>query len=99
VTAPAGETLEALVEHELRGPIHELVTRLVPRLVAEGLAALALANGDVTATRDAAVKACRGCGQSKPIGEYETGRAVCRQCRRGQVRERAARRAEADRAG
>jgi hypothetical protein len=24
VTAPAGETLEALVEHELRGPIHEL---------------------------------------------------------------------------
>jgi hypothetical protein len=28
VTAPAGELLEALVEHKLRGPIHELVTRL-----------------------------------------------------------------------
>jgi hypothetical protein len=34
--------LEAMVKHELRGPVHELVRRLVPELVAEEL------NGKVT---------------------------------------------------
>ena len=36
MTAP-DETLEALVRDELRGPIGELVRRLMPKLVAEAL--------------------------------------------------------------
>jgi hypothetical protein len=44
VAAPE-QTLEALVRDELRGPVSELVRRLVPELVAEQLKGLYLPDG------------------------------------------------------
>ena len=37
VGTPAGQPLEALVRDELRGPVSDLVRRLVPELVGEAL--------------------------------------------------------------
>jgi hypothetical protein len=49
VAAPAGQPLEALVKDELRGPVTELVRRVVVELVREQL------NGDLQAAAEKAV--------------------------------------------
>jgi hypothetical protein len=93
VAAPE-ETLEALVRDELRAPVAALVRRLVPELVAEALNGHRLvSNISDTAAAEAsatAAKTCRVCGRQDV--RFDRGRRVCRDCRRAQVRERAARR-------
>jgi hypothetical protein len=102
VAAPAGQPLEALVRDELRGPVSELVRRVVVELVHEQL------NGDLQAVAAAsnpgnaqeprlrpgpkprpapAERRCNRCKETKPAGEYAPGRGTCRNCRRAQQRE------------
>jgi hypothetical protein len=84
VAAPP-QTLEALVRDELRGPVQEIVRRLVPELVAEALNGATpapietkTANG---ATETPPTKVCRICGETKPASAFEAGRHQCRACR------------------
>ena len=82
------QTLEALVREELRGPVSELVRRLVHELVAEqmnGAIAPAPANG-APSNGAAASKVCTGCGEQKPVSEFERHRNRCKECRRGRGR-------------
>ena len=76
MAAPAEAPLEALVKDELRGPVSELVRRVVVELVREQL------NGAAGNERR-----CNRCGETKPAGDYGRGRGTCRSCRRAQQRE------------
>jgi hypothetical protein len=100
VAAPAGQPLEALVRDELRGPVTELVRRVVVELVREqlnGAAATAVSgpeNGQEPRRRPGPIpkpapaeRRCNRCGETKPAGEYAPGRGTCRSCRRAQQRE------------
>jgi hypothetical protein len=102
VAAPP-QTLEALVKDELRGPVREIVRRLVPELVAETLNGVAAAPVEVEPASTAngatpAAKVCRSCGVEKSADQFGKGRRVCKACRREQGRAwedaRAARRRE-----
>jgi hypothetical protein len=107
VAAPE-QTLEALVKDELRGPVSELVRRLVPELVREQLSGYAGAhqlpqeatNGS-TATADppraveASTRHCKGCDRELALDQFSPGHYRCRECRRREQRERDARRREA----
>jgi hypothetical protein len=102
VAAPE-QTLEALVKDELRGPVREIVRRLVPELVAETLNGVAAAPVEVEPASTAngatpAAKVCRSCGVEKSADQFGKGRRVCKACRREQGRAwedaRAARRRE-----
>jgi hypothetical protein len=110
VAAPS-ETLEALVRDELRGPVSELVQRVVVELVREQLNGNALSLGSATGSENAqeahrrpgptpkpapAERRCSRCGETKPAGEYAKGRGTCRSCRRAQQREHDRRVALAD---
>ena len=79
------QTLEALVREELRGPVAELVRRLVHELVAEQMNG-AIASAPATARNGAAIKVCTGCGEQKPVSEFEQHRNRCKECRRGRAR-------------
>jgi hypothetical protein len=83
VAAPAGAPLEALVKDELRGPVTELVRRVVVELVHEQLNGTAPAPVETTAASGSApsTKVCRICGETKPASAFETGRLQCRACR------------------
>jgi hypothetical protein len=91
VAAPP-QTLEALVRDELRGPVSELVRRVVVELVREQL------NGAVPVTEvpqstNGAAKVCTLCGQTKPSSAFNVGRRQCRKCRNARYpRNRRARR-------
>jgi hypothetical protein len=100
VAAPAGQPLEALVRDELRGPVSELVRRVVVELVREQLngAAEAAVSGPENAQESRrrpgptpkpapAERRCNRCGEMKPACEYGRGRGTCRSCRRAQQRE------------
>jgi hypothetical protein len=104
VAAPAGQPLEALVRDELRGPVSELVRKVVVELVREQL------NGSspgpeipVSGPENAqeprrrpgpnpkpapVERRCNRCGETKPAAEYARGRGTCRRRRRAQQRER-----------
>jgi hypothetical protein len=97
VAAP-GQTLEALVRDELRGPITELVRRVVLHLAREEIARLngvpapvPEANGQGEASAPT-WKRCLACGEEKPSSAFERGRNQCRQCRGRQDAERKRRR-------
>jgi hypothetical protein len=86
VSAPAGQPLEALVRDELRGPIAELVQRVVRELVAEqlnGAAPVPVETSVALRVNGAApsTKVCTLCGETKPSSAFNTGRRQCRQCR------------------
>jgi hypothetical protein len=96
VAASAEAPLEQLVRVELRGPVSELVRRVVVELVHEQLNghALSLGSAAVPARRPGptpkpapAERRCNRCGETKPAGEYGRGRGICRSCRRAQQRE------------
>jgi hypothetical protein len=79
VAAPAGQTLEALVRDELRGPIAELVLRLAPELVAEQLNGAEFFASERANPAD--TKLCTVCGETKPLDAFESGRRTCKRCR------------------
>src|SRR5438046_2156455 len=91
LVAPAEQTLEALVRDELRGPVAELVRRLVHELVAEqliggpSLSSTPRASGGAEETtassQTTAAKVCGICGETKPLDAFERGRRQCKQCR------------------
>jgi hypothetical protein len=86
VAAPAEASLEALVRNELRGPVSELVRRLVVELVREQLNGQVPAPVETKAANGAtpATKTCRTCGREKPASEFAANRRVCKPCRREQ---------------
>jgi hypothetical protein len=91
VATPAGQPLEALVRDELRGPVSELVRRVVVELVREQLN-----DGDTGAElrevppstngATSSTKVCRRCGCEKPAEQFARNRRVCKPCRREQGR-------------
>jgi hypothetical protein len=93
VAAPAGQPLEALVRDELRGPVSELVRRVVIELVHEqlnghlGSPAVPARRPGPTPKRAPAERRCNRCQETKPADEYARGRGTCRSCRRAQQRE------------
>jgi hypothetical protein len=96
VAASAEAPLEQLVRDELRGPVSELVRRVVVELVHEQLNghALSLGSPAVPARRPGptpkpapAKRRCNRCKETKPADEYARGRGTCRSCRRAQQRE------------
>lgn len=105
-----GQTLEALVRNELRGPVSELVRQVVVELVHERLngrapdAEMAALGAQVPsrATSGAAaapdpsgeLRHCNGCDRDLPAGSFSPGHYRCKECRRRDWRERAKRRRE-----
>jgi hypothetical protein len=102
VAAPAGQPLAELLE-EVRPLAQQLAVDLVRQELAR-LASLngtevhlgaaeapPPAMNGTTATPDASAstKACRRCERVLPASAFETGRRVCRACRRAHERERA----------
>jgi hypothetical protein len=86
VAAPAGQPLEALVRDELRGPVSELVRRVVVELVREQLTGDAPAPAKTKAAASAngaapSMKVCTLCGETKPSSAFNAGRRQCRKCR------------------
>jgi succinylarginine dihydrolase len=86
VAALAGHPLEALVRDELRGPVSELVRRVVLELVHEqlnGAAPAPVPTGASLSTKGAApsMKVCTLCGETKPSSAFNAGRRQCRKCR------------------
>jgi hypothetical protein len=82
VTAPP-QTLEALVRDELRGPVQEIVRRLVPELVAEALNGatsqpVKTANGS---TETPSTRVCKTCGHELPLDRFAPHRHECKRCR------------------
>jgi hypothetical protein len=77
VTAPP-ETLEALVRDELRGPVSELVERVVRELVREQLNGAAPEAAAASATNGGTqvpwTKVCRVCGEARPADEFARNR-------------------------
>jgi hypothetical protein len=111
VAAPAEAPLEQLVRDELRGPVSELVRRVVVELVHEQLngsgpgpsAQTAVSGPEEPRLRPGpkpksppAERRCNRCGETKPAREYAPGRGTCRGCRRAQQREHDRRAALAD---
>jgi hypothetical protein len=91
VTAPAGQPLEALVRDELRGPVSELVRRVVVELVHDQLSGghTGLDLREVQPATNSATpstKGCRTCGREKPADQFARNRRVCKPCRREQGR-------------
>jgi hypothetical protein len=88
IVAAPEQTLEALVRDELRGPVSELVRRLVPELVAEQLNGATPGPVEPAATNGTtpAAKVCRSCGIEKPADQFDKSRRVCKACRREQGR-------------
>jgi hypothetical protein len=84
VAAP-GQTLEALVRDELRGPVQEIIRRLIPELVGEqlnGSAPAPLETESASSTNGApSTKVCTLCGETKPSAAFNAGRRQCRKCR------------------
>jgi hypothetical protein len=88
VAAPP-ETLEALVRDELRGPVSELVRRVVVELVREQLNGAASVVAEAPQSTNGATpstKTCRACGIEKPADQFAPNRRVCKPCRREQGR-------------
>jgi hypothetical protein len=87
VAAPP-ERRSRLVRDELRGPVSELVERVVRELVRERLNGHAPASVETRATNGAtpATKTCRACGIEKPADQFAANRRVCKPCRREQGR-------------
>jgi hypothetical protein len=87
VAASAGQPLEALVRDELRGPVSELVRRVVVELVREELNGYAPApardQGRTKRERRSPVstRVCTLCGETKPSSAFNAGRRQCRKCR------------------
>jgi hypothetical protein len=111
VAAQAEAPLEQLVRDELRGPVSELVRRVVLELVREQLNGSDPGPSAQTAVEIAQEprlrpgpkpksppieRRCNRCGETKPAGEYGQGRGTCRSCRRAQQREHDRRAALAD---
>lgn len=106
--AAPGQTLEALVKDELRGPVSELVRQVVIELVREQLNGDRPAAATPASTQEPrrrsgptpkpapAERRCNRCGVVKAAGEYAKGRGTCRSCRRTQQREHDRRAALAD---
>jgi hypothetical protein len=88
VAAP-GQTLEALVKDELRGPVAELVRRLVPELVAEELNGYGpeATNGS-DPSPSPSERRCSHCRELKPLTAFSPSHWVCKECRRREWRER-----------
>jgi ribosomal protein S14 len=95
--ATLDDLVSAALEHHrsvLATLVRERVTKLVDELVelelngrTNGADAAEAPDGirPDSGTREA--KRCRDCGEMKPVHAYEKHRAVCRSCRRQQVRE------------
>jgi hypothetical protein len=84
VAAPP-QTLEALVRDELRGPVHEIVRRLVPELVAEALNGAApapvTAVGPNGATVAPSTRVRKTCERELPLERFAKHRHECKSCR------------------
>jgi recombinational DNA repair protein (RecF pathway) len=86
VAASAGQPLEALVKDELRGPVSELVRRIVVELIHEQLNGAAPAPVETRAALSTngvapSTKVCTLCGETKPSSAFNAGRRQCRKCR------------------
>jgi hypothetical protein len=84
VAAPAGQPLEALVRDELRGPVTELVQRVVRELVREQLNGAAPVEVDTTRSVNGATpstKVCKTCKRKLPLDRFATHRNECKSCR------------------
>jgi hypothetical protein len=86
VAASAGQPLEALVKDKLRGPVSELVRRVVVELVHEQLNGYGPAPVETEVTPSAngaapSTKVCTLCGETKPSSAFNAGRRQCRKCR------------------
>jgi hypothetical protein len=83
VAAPA-PTSEVLVRDELRGPVSDLVRRVVVELVREQLNGAASVATEAPQNTNGATKTCRTCGIEKPADQFAANRRVCKSCRREQ---------------
>jgi hypothetical protein len=82
VAAPS-ETLEALVRDELRGPVSELVRRVVVELVREELSGYAPASAETTAANGTAptTRVCKTCKRELALDRFAKHRHDCKSCR------------------
>lgn len=91
--------LVALVDRELDRQLETLVAERIAARNGNGDRPSTAAAAPTEPSYGSATKPCAVCGVDKPADQYEAGRRTCRECRRRQVRERAARRgSEGDRA-
>jgi hypothetical protein len=95
VAAPE-QTLEALVRDELRGPVSELVRRLVPDLVREELQLNGAAPTIAEMVETPSTKACTICKRVLPTSSFDRHRNQCKECRRDRERQRQAATASED---
>ena len=92
--AASGQTLEALVRDELRGPVSELVRQVVVELVREQLNGSAEPSTNGTATP--ALRHCNGCDRDLPTDAFSPRHYRCRECRNRANRAREERDADAE---
>jgi hypothetical protein len=86
VAAPAEAPLAQLVRDELRGPVSELVRKVVVELVHEQLNGYGPAPVETEVTPSAngaapSTKVCTLCGETKPSSAFNAGRRQCRNAR------------------